>query len=113
MTINTDNRLITNTTVTQELQRAHDQMDFTLDELVQIIVFGFKASFLPLREKQQLLLDVNAEIERLIAHPVMPEGADRGEDASATASYVARYRTQRPSRRPRPRFDKSNSTVNE
>ena len=113
VTINTDNRLITNTTVTQELQRAHDQMDFTLDELVQIIVFGFKASFLPLREKQQLLLDVNAEIERLIAHPVMPEGADRGEDASATASYVARYRTQRPSRRPRPRFDKSNSTVNE
>lgn len=106
VTINTDNRLITNATVTQELQRAHDHLDFTLEELKQIIVFGFKAAFLPLREKQQILLDVNEEFERLSTAPVSPEAADLGEATLQTRSALPRYRTQRPSRRPRPRFDR-------
>jgi len=107
VTVNTDNRLITNTTVTKELQRAHDELEFTLEELKQVIMFGFKASFLPLREKQQLLLDVNEETERLTAAPAWPEAADRGEDAvGQSRSSLPRYRTQRPSRRPRPRFNR-------
>ncbi|MEE2903075.1 MAG: adenosine deaminase [Myxococcota bacterium] len=100
VTVNTDNRLITDTTVTQELIRAHDHMGFSLEELIQIIVFGFKASFLPLHEKRQLLLDVNQEIETITSQPILPEEVDRGEVSIPSLRKRSRNRTQRPSRRP-------------
>ena len=62
VTLNTDNRLITDTTVTQELWLAHKQLGFTLEDLTHVIVSGFKSAFLPFRDKQELLMQVNAEI---------------------------------------------------
>ncbi len=47
VTINTDNRLITDTTVTKELWLSHKQLGLTLDDLTTIIVSGFKSAFLP------------------------------------------------------------------
>lgn len=78
VTVNTDNRLITDTTLTQELWLCHERMGFTLEELKEIIVFGFKSAFLPLREKQNLLVEVTSEIEA-IAGLVRPAEPDRGE----------------------------------
>lgn len=66
VTINTDNRLITNTTVTKEYWLAHQQLGLTLEDLTTIIVSGFKSAFLPFREKQDVLVEVNAEIERTL-----------------------------------------------
>ncbi|MBI2375844.1 MAG: adenosine deaminase [Deltaproteobacteria bacterium] len=63
VTLNTDNRLLTDTTVTKELWLAHQHMGFSLDELVDIVVYGFKSAFLPLREKQRLLREVTQVIE--------------------------------------------------
>jgi len=62
VTINTDNRLITNTTVTDELWLAHQHCGFDLDDLKVLVVQGFKSAFLPFREKALLLRQVNAEI---------------------------------------------------
>jgi adenosine deaminase len=62
VTINTDNRLITDTTVTKELWLAHRELGLTLEDLTTIIVSGFKSAFLPFREKQEMLARVNAEI---------------------------------------------------
>ena len=62
VTINTDNRLITDTTVTKEYLVAHEQLGLTLEDLTTIIVSGFKSAFLPFREKQDLLAAVNREI---------------------------------------------------
>jgi adenosine deaminase len=67
VTLNTDNRLITDTTVTKELSVAHREMGFTLDDLCTLLVQGFKSAFLPFREKQDLLKAANAEIADVLA----------------------------------------------
>lgn len=79
VTVNTDNRLITDTTATKELLTIHREMGFTLEDLATVIVQGFKSAFLPFREKQELLRHVNAEIAEVIARAapaaVPPPGA--------------------------------------
>ncbi len=66
VTINTDNRLITDTTVTKELLVAHRELGLTLEDLTTVIVSGFKSAFLSFREKQDVLKQVNAEIARTL-----------------------------------------------
>ncbi len=66
VTINTDNRLITDTTVTKELMLAHREVGCSLEDLTTIIVSGFKSAFLPFREKQDMLKDVNFEIDQTL-----------------------------------------------
>ncbi len=83
VTVNTDNRLVTDTSCTKELYLAHQKMGFDLEELKQIIVYGFKSAFIPLREKQEVLVKVNKELERLTSSPAKPELADRAESAGA------------------------------
>ena len=75
VTINTDNRLITDTTVTKELSVAHREMGFTLDDLCTLLVQGFKSAFLPFREKQDLLKAVNQEIAEVLARFSGPRSA--------------------------------------
>jgi len=62
VTVNTDNRLITDTTCTRELLLAHRELGFTLDDLCTLTMQGFKSAFLPFREKAELLAQVNREI---------------------------------------------------
>ncbi len=78
VTVNTDNRLITDTTLTKELWLCHERMGFSLEELQEIILFGFKSAFMPLREKQSLLVEVRNEIEALTGEASADE-PDRGE----------------------------------
>jgi adenosine deaminase len=66
VTVNTDNRLVTDTTITKELLLAHERMGLTLPDLCTVLVQGFKSAFLPFREKQDLLLRVNAEIAEVL-----------------------------------------------
>jgi adenosine deaminase len=67
VTVNTDNRLITDTTSTKELLVMHEKMGFTLQDICTVLVQGFKSAFLPFREKQDLLRRVNAEIAQVLA----------------------------------------------
>jgi adenosine deaminase len=75
VTVNTDNRLITDTSVTKELLLAHREMGFTLEDLCTVLVQGFKSTFLPFREKQDLLRAVNAEIADVLARFAGPRAA--------------------------------------
>ena len=63
-TINTDNRLVTGTTISQELMLCHQNYGFTLEDVKEVIVAGFKSAFLPHREKSELLKKVNAELAK-------------------------------------------------
>jgi adenosine deaminase len=63
-TINTDNRLVTNTTVSKELYLCHQTYGFTLDDIKDVIVAGFKSAFLSHREKSELLIKVNTELAK-------------------------------------------------
>ncbi len=67
VTINTDNRLITDTTVTKELLIAHERIGMSLEDLTTILVSGFKSAFLPFREKQDMLAAVNREIAEVLS----------------------------------------------
>ena len=79
--LNTDNRLMSGTTLTDEYAHAAEQLDFTFDELCDIALNGFESAFLPWQERVVLLDEVAAEIERLRV-----EGAgESGQPAEATA----------------------------
>lgn len=78
VTINTDNRLVTDTTVSRELWLVHTQMGLHVDEIKRIILSGFKAAFLPFHQKQAYLRRVSGELDRIIeAHqPADPSAVD-------------------------------------
>jgi adenosine deaminase len=62
VTVNTDNRLVTDTTASKELWLAHTQMGLAMPDLKQIILSGFKSAFLPFHVKQQYLRRVSEEL---------------------------------------------------
>ncbi len=80
VTINTDNRLMSGTTVTEEYWRAHKYLGFTWDELCDIAIMGFESAFLPYQEKIALLEEVVDEIDGLTeaALQAEDEGANEG-----------------------------------
>lgn len=78
--LNTDNRLMSATTLTEEYWRAHRHLGFGWAELVRIALMGFAAAFLPWPEKQELIARVKAEIARL------PGGDSGGAEAGLASS---------------------------
>jgi adenosine deaminase len=62
VTINTDNRLITDTTVSKELWLCTPQLGMPLRDIKSMIVAGFKSSFLPFHIKQQYLRRIGKEL---------------------------------------------------
>jgi adenosine deaminase len=63
--LNTDNRLMSGTTLTDEYVHAAQKLGFTLDELSTIALNSFESSFLPWEDRQRLLEQASAEIEQL------------------------------------------------
>ena len=61
----TDNRLISGTTVTDELYRAHTELGFTLEEIKDLIVYGLKSAFIHHREKVQLLQETLRKLKQV------------------------------------------------
>ncbi len=62
ITINTDNRLITDTTVSKELWLCHKHYGWRLDQIKEILIAGFKSAFMPHSEKVDLLQRVTKEL---------------------------------------------------
>jgi adenosine deaminase len=71
VTLNTDNRLMSATTVTEEYWRAHEHLGFTWEELCDIAIMGFESAFLPVREKNALVEAVKEEIRALTAEAAL------------------------------------------
>ena len=65
VTLNTDNRLISDTSLTREFMRAVDHCGLTLHDIEEIIIYGFKSAFLPLQRKKELLASAYRELRRL------------------------------------------------
>ena len=63
VTLNTDNRLISATTLTDEYMKAIKYYHFTPDELKYLILNGFKSSFQPLWAKVRTIKKVTHELE--------------------------------------------------
>jgi adenosine deaminase len=62
VTINTDNRLMSDTTVTKELHLCHQHYGWSLQTIKEIIIAGFKSAFMPYREKADLVADISREL---------------------------------------------------
>lgn len=73
VTVNTDNRLITDTTVSKELWITYSQMGFSLDEIKRILVNGVKAAFLPFHRKQVMVRQFTKELARFKADGTIEE----------------------------------------
>ncbi|MBA4158964.1 MAG: adenosine deaminase, partial [Gemmatimonadetes bacterium] len=65
LSLNTDNRLMSATTVTEEYWRAHQHLGFTWEELTEIALMSFGSAFLHFEEKRQLMQEVREEIQEL------------------------------------------------
>lgn len=76
VTINTDNRLISATTVSHEITLAARAFRLSPYALKRIIINGFKSSFLPYAQKARMLREVNLEIDRIFMEE-FPEEYDR------------------------------------
>lgn len=87
VTINTDNRLITDTTVSKELWLCHKHYGWDLDRIKEVIISGFKSAFVPYREKVDVLARMNQELAQFRApsNGASAESAERYPDADPTA----------------------------
>jgi adenosine deaminase len=65
--LNTDNRLMSGTTVTDEFRLAHEKLGLTWEQLAELTLMGFESAFLPHREKQAMLHRVRAACTALTA----------------------------------------------
>ena len=63
VTLNTDNRLISNTTLTDEYLLAADTFKLNIEEITTIIINGFKSAFLPHNERRDMIRQVNKELQ--------------------------------------------------
>ncbi|HKK28352.1 MAG TPA: adenosine deaminase [Gemmatimonadota bacterium] len=66
VSLNTDNRLMSGTTVTEEYVRAWRHMDFTLEEIGVMVLNGFRSAFLHHREREVLLAAVGPQIAKTV-----------------------------------------------
>ena len=67
VTLNTDNRLMSGTTLTDEYAHAANELHFDFDELCTLARNGFTSAFLPDDEKRLLLATVDADFAALRA----------------------------------------------
>jgi len=65
VTLNTDNRLVSGTTVTNEFMLAVENYNLNQDEVLSLVMNGFKSAFLPFKEKSALIEQVLAEFASL------------------------------------------------
>lgn len=66
VTLNTDNRLMSATTLTDEYIYAAEHLGFTVEELAGIALNGFESAFLPWEDRLVLIEDASDKIEELI-----------------------------------------------
>jgi adenosine deaminase len=76
VTLNTDSRLISATTVSEEIALAARAFRLSPYEVKRIVINGFKSAFLPYSQKARLLREVNLEIDRIFMEE-FPDDYDR------------------------------------
>src|SRR3989442_1115681 len=83
VTVNTDNRLITNTTVTKELTVLARQFNLTVSDVRNVVVAGFKSAFLTFHDRAQLVRKVQQEIGEVIKR--FAKGAELPQEGQPAA----------------------------
>jgi adenosine deaminase len=63
VTLNTDNRLMSDTTLTKEFMLAHDLFEFGLHDFREITITAMKSAFLPYQERKKMIKSIAEEFE--------------------------------------------------
>lgn len=71
VTVNTDNRLISDTTMTKELMLCVRELGFTGEMIRDLIIDGFKSSFMSYAERRALLREVVTELDEKFQKPAV------------------------------------------
>lgn len=71
VTLNTDNRTVSNTTLTEEFMLAHELFDFQLNDFRKITITAMKSAFLPHNERKEMTRKIAEELEQEFG--LMPE----------------------------------------
>jgi len=66
LSLNTDNRLMSNTTVTDELYLAYKAFNLSMDDIKSIIIDSFKSAFIHHRERKELVKDVAIALDKFV-----------------------------------------------
>lgn len=69
ITVNTDNRLVSDTTMTREFEICANHLDFNAEDIRQLVINGFKSAFLPLNQKIAMLQNVVTELDSIYEEP--------------------------------------------
>ncbi len=64
VTLNTDNRLMSDTTLTNEFMIAHQVFDFKLHDFREITITAIKSAFLPHNERRKMIKSIAEEFEQ-------------------------------------------------
>jgi adenosine deaminase len=67
VTLNTDNRLMSNTDLCKEYALGMRHCGLTVHDLEEIVIFGFKSAFLPLKRKAELLRQAIQSLRQITA----------------------------------------------
>ena len=71
MTLNTDNRLMSDTTLTKEFYLAHEMFNLTLHDFRNLTITAMKSSFLPHDKRKIMIRSIAEELENEFG--LMPE----------------------------------------
>ena len=63
--LNTDNRLMSATTVTDEYHLAHTRLGFSREEIERMLLYGFESAFLPYEDRTRMVENAKAELAAL------------------------------------------------
>ena len=67
VSLNTDNRLISDTTLTNEYMLAHKYYNFGVREFKEIIIHGLKSAFLPHRTRNALIKQIAEQLDTYVS----------------------------------------------
>src|SRR5438552_13639645 len=88
VTVNTDNRLMTDTTVTKELLLVCREFGLTAKDVCNVLVAGFKSAFLTFHDRAQLVRRAQQEIGEIIER--FAKGADLPQEGQRAAALPTR-----------------------
>ena len=95
VTINTDNRLVTNTTVTDEFMLWINTFNPSISDVREVIINGFKSAFQPYRTRQDMLMRAVAEMDVMIREDADKYKATTGEEVPAEVKRDRRGTSQK------------------
>ncbi len=67
VTLNTDNRLISNTNLTKEYMNAHKYYNLGIQDFKEIIIGGFKSAFMPHRIRTNIIRRIAEELDTYVS----------------------------------------------